>query len=396
MDTREKEEILETEEKTKIVKSDVTALEKSTLNQDDTDIFDDNLLKNEDESIIDLTDNPLGTIKPVLNTEKEVIPKIDITEDQKVEMDLVVEDKKDFIIPDLSAVLSKDKKVVIFVGTSKNGTSFLVNSLGMMFASIGINTAILDMTRNRNSYYLSTKNDERLRQIAIDSTKKLREGVAMGVDVVRGLTVYTALPGDKDTFVDSEKILSTLLKNYSLVLIDADFNTNFGYFSAAQEIYLVQSLDVLTMQPLTAFLKELLDAGILTTEKVKVVLNKEVAVRGLTRKLMVGGLSTYNDPAMSIMTNLFDRNQVQVASIPFDQNVYSKYLENIVECKYDISGYPKKFVEALKILANMVYPLISRQRDVSLSGGVSVCSVTGSNPFTNEMSSTLEQMRRRF
>lgn len=333
--------------------------------------------------------------EPIESTET-IKPQIDIfAEKAEKEKELVVQNKKDFVVPDLSSVLSKDKKVVIFVGTSKNGTSFLVNSLGMMFASIGINTAILDMTKNRNSYYLSTKNDERLRQVAIESIKKLREGVAMGVDVVRGLTVYTALPGEQDTFSDSQSILSTLIKNYSLVLIDADFNTNFGYFSAAQEIYLVQSLDVLTIQPLTAFLKELLDAGVLTTEKVKVVLNKEVAVRGLTRKILVGGLSTYNDPAMSIMTNLFDRNQVQVASIPFDQNVYSKYLENIVECKYDISGYPKKFVEALKVLANMVYPLISKQRDVSLGGGIPAQPQMTSNPFTNDMSSTLDQMRRR-
>ncbi len=309
---------------------------------------------------------------------------------------LVPQGKKKHIIPDLSAVLSKDKKVVVFVGTSKNGTSFLVNSLGMLFASIGINTAILDMTKNKNSYYLSTKNDERLRQIAIESTSRLKEGVAMGVEVLKGLSIYTSLPGVKEEDSDTEVILSTLVKNYSLVLIDADFDTNFGYFSAAQEIYLVQSLDVLTIQPLTAFLKELLDARILTTEKVKVVLNKEVAVRGLTRKILVGGISTYNDPGMSIMTNLFDRNQVQVASIPFDQNVYSKYLENIVECKYDISGYPKKFVESLKILANMVYPLISRQRDSSLNGNVTMPGINNSTaqPFTNDMTSTLDQMRK--
>lgn len=383
-----------------------TALEISDLSKDDIDIFDDELSVTFDNDlnldsevidvVIDESKNDSLENEKVISSQPEVItPKINIFE-EKEKTDLVTQNKKDFVVPDLSAVLSKDKKVVIFVGTSKNGTSFLVNSLGMMFASIGINTAILDMTKNRNSYYLSTKNDERLRQIAIESTRKLREGVAMGVDVVRGLTVYTALPGDQEIFTDVESILSTLIKNYSLVLIDADFNTNFGYFSAAQEIYLVQSLDVLTIQPLTAFLKELLDAGVLTTEKVKVVLNKEVPVRGLTRKLLVGGISTYNDPAMSIMTNLFDRNQVQVASIPFDQNVYSKYLENIVECKYDISGYPKKFVEALKVLANMVYPLISKQRDSGFgSGAPTQTPQMGGSPFTNDMSSTLDQMRRR-
>ena len=406
------EEIAEEVEETKdtediIIPEETTDIEISALDGEDIDIFvDEALIDEAEESIVEdhinlVEESIVEAEEPiVLKTSSTVEkPKIDIFADQEESIDkkLVSQDKKDFIAPDLTSVLSKDKKAVIFVGTSKNGTSFLVNSLGMMFASIGINTAILDMTQNRNSYYLSTRNDERLRQMAVESTVKLRDGIAMGVEVVKGLTVYTALPGIKDDFSDAETILSTLIKNYSLVLIDADFNTNFGYFSAAQEIYLVQSLDVLTIQPLTAFLKELLDAGILTTEKVKVVLNKEVAVRGLTRKLLVGGISTYNDPAMSIMTNLFDRNLVQVASIPFDQNVYSKYLENIVECKYDISGYPKKFVEALKILANMVYPLVSKQRDISQAGVSPNIPINQpkAEPFTNDMSSTLDQMRRK-
>lgn len=391
----EDEEIVEDEDDVEEI-DESTDLEVSEIDED-INIFADEVLIDEETEFEPIIESTIQ--EPIIQEKVDIEkPKINIFADEKetTQKTLVSQDKKDFVVPDLTSVLSKDKKIVVFVGTSKNGTSFLVNSLGMMFASIGINTAILDMTKNRNSYYLSTKNDERLRQIAVESTARLKEGVAMGVDVVRGLSIYTALPGDKDDFSDAGAILTTLAKSYSLVLIDADFSTNFSYFSAAQEIYLVQSLDVLTIQPLTAFLKELLDAGVLTTEKVKVVLNKEVAVRGLTRKLLVGGLSTYNDPAMSIMTNLFDRNQVQVASIPFDQNVYSKYLENIVECKYDISGYPKKFVEALKILANMVYPLVSRQRNLSQDSeslGTQM-NQPKSEPFTNDMSSTLDQMRK--
>ncbi len=399
--------LLNLDEEETVDEVDTLGLEISEID-DEINIFADDLLEDETEDLVipgiedieeseEIEEVEVKLVEEVPTKEAKKEPEIIIEEpvENVKEKEIVSQRKKDFILPDLSSVLSKDKKVVVFVGTSKNGTSFIVNSLGMMFASIGIRTAILDMTSNKNSYYLSTKNDERLRQVAIDSTTKLKEGIADGVDVIRGLTVYTALPGDKEDFSDSQTILSTLVKNYSLVLIDSDFDTDFGYFSAAQEIYLVQSLDVLTIQPLTAFLKELLDAGVLTTEKVKVVLNKEVPVRGLTRKLLVGGLSTYNDPAMSIMTNLFDRNQVQVASIPFDQNVYSKYLENIVECKYDISGYPKKFVEALKVLANMVYPLISKQRDISMDAGPRIKSdPLPKDAFSDDMSSTLDQMRK--
>ncbi len=51
--------------------------------------------------------------------------------------------------------------------------------------------------------------------------------------------------------------------------MDCDFETNFGYFKEAQEIYLVQSFDVLTIQPLTAFLRDLKAKNILNPEKIK-------------------------------------------------------------------------------------------------------------------------------
>ena len=53
---------------------------------------------------------------------------------------------------------------------------------------------------------------------------------------------------------DYENILSTLLSNYSLVLLDCDFETEYQYFNAVQEIYLVQSFDILTIQPLGDFI----------------------------------------------------------------------------------------------------------------------------------------------
>ena len=55
---------------------------------------------------------------------------------------------------DLSNLLSSEKKLVAFVGTSKNGTSFLVNNIADMLSNQGIRTAILDLTKNRNSYYI--------------------------------------------------------------------------------------------------------------------------------------------------------------------------------------------------------------------------------------------------
>ncbi len=259
---------------------------------------------------------------------------------------------------DLSGLLTRDKKVVAFVGTSKNGTSFLVNNLAEMLSKRGIKTALLDLTQNKNAYYIYTENEENLRQIAYNTMANLRRGDPKGIEVNKNLTVYTTLPGENEDINDYSNILETLIKNYSLVLLDCDFETNYGYFKEAQEIYLVQSLDVLTIQPLTAFLRDLKAKNVLNPEKIRVALNKIVKVRSITDKIIIGGMAYYNDPAMSFMTELFNKDLVPYCAIPFEEQAYSKYLEGLINCKISLSGYSRNFMMAFEKLANMVYPLI--------------------------------------
>jgi len=293
---------------------------------------------------------------------------------------------------DLSYLLSSDKKIVTFVGTSKNGTSFIVNNLASLFSSIGIKTAILDMTKNKNSYFIYTNNDENLRNIAYTSIENLENGYAQGIPVDRNLNVYTTIPNDGKDYSNAEAILSTLVQNESLILIDCDFDTDLGYLANAQEIYLVQSMDILTIQPLTAFLRDLKTKGILDQEKLRIVINKETKVRGLSSKAIIGGISFYNDPAMSYMTELFNKDKVKACSIPFDENVYSRYLESIVNCAITISGYNKNFINSLKILGNMVYPLLSKQT----YGSKSSAEANYGNNFSTEMNNTLNQMKKKY
>lgn len=301
-----------------------------------------------------------------------------------------LEEKRVFSTGSLESVLTRDKKIAAFIGTSKNGTSFIVNNLASLFSSIGVKTAILDMTKNRNAYYIYTNNDENLRQISYDAIDKLENGVAEGIKVDRNLDVYTAVPSEEKDFSNAEAILTTLARTYSLVLIDCDFDTPLGYFANAQEIYLVQSMDILTIQPLTAFLRELKTNGILDQEKLRVVVNKEIKVRGLTSKTIIGGMSFYNDPSMSYMTELFNKDKIKACTLPFEDSTYSKYLETLVNCNVSISGYSKSFMNSLKILGNMVYPLLSKQTYIK-SGP----DYTRSN-FSDEMNNTLNQMRNKY
>lgn len=256
--------------------------------------------------------------------------------------------------------LTKDKKIVSFVGTTKNGNSFLVNNLGELFSSMGINTAILDTTKNKNSYYIYTKNEEALRKVALNCMNGLASGEAKGIQVNNNLTVYTSLPTETQNYNTSE-ILKTLVKNHSLVLIDCDFDTSTMYFENSQEIYLVQSMDILTIQPLTAFLRDLKSKNIVLPEKIRVVINKQARIRGLNPKVIIGGMAYYNDPSMSFMTELFNKDNVRNCIIPFDEQVYSKYLEGLVNCRISLNGYSKRFMNALKELGNMVYPLLGRK-----------------------------------
>ena len=302
---------------------------------------------------------------------------------------------------DISNLLTSDRKVACFIGTSKNGTSFIVNNLAEITSKMGIDTAILDTTKNRNSYYIYTKNEEELRNTAMNSVNNLLNGNALGINAGKNLTVYTSLPTETEGIENAGAILQTLLKKHSLVLIDCDFDTPMEYFQKTQEIYLVQTFDVLTIQPLTAFLRELKSKNILDQNKLRVILNKAVKIRGINDKTIIGGMAYYNDPAMSFMTELFDKTTVRYITIPFDEDVYAKYLEGVINCEISIKGYPKNIVQIFQELSNIVYPVVSGKATYGSTKGSAKKSTyvppqIQSNGFTPSMNSTLDQMKKRY
>ena len=300
----------------------------------------------------------------------------------------------------LPNLLTADKKIVAFVGTSKNGTSFLVNNLAEMLSLKGINTAILDLTKNKNAYYIYTQNDENLRVRASKCIDNLRSGIAAGIEVHKNLTVYTTSPNEDTGIDDYANILETLVKNYSLVLLDCDFLTNYNYFKETQEIYIVQSYDILTIQPLTAFLRELKDRNILPQNKLRIVINKALKVRELNEKIIVGGISSYNDPTMSYMKELFDRNTVIYTTIPFEDQTYSKYLEGLVNCEISLKGYSKGLLESIEKLGNMVYPLINsklnKKQNTTVQRNYNDYSSRNNKQFGGNIEDTLSKMRRKY
>ena len=369
------------------------------MNDWNNNLFETNQTNNSNESITLSS----SVVQPNMNQNNEMDynkqePKIEEKvsayqpSQEKIETIKKIEEDKLYTTGSLSTVLTKDKKIVAFVGARKSGTSFLVNNLACLFSSIGVKTAILDMTQNKDAYFIYTNNDENLRNIAHTSIENLEKGIAEGIQIDRNLNVYTALPHDGKNYSNAEAILSTLVQNESLVLIDCDLQTDLGYFANAQEIYLVQSMDILTIQPLTAFLRDLKAKGLLDQEKLRIVINKDIKVKGVTGKDIIGGMSMYNDPAMSYMTDLFNKDKVKACSIPFDETVYTKYLEEVINCVISINRYNKNFMNSLKMLGNMVYPLLSKQTYTSRNSA----EANYGNNFSSEMNNTLNQMKNKY
>ena len=278
-----------------------------------------------------------------------------------------------------------------FVGTSKNGTSFLINNVAEILSANGIDTAILDLTQNRNAYYIYTKNEDELRNRSNYMMKDLKVGRANGIREHQNLTIYTTGIENDEDLQDVEPIVETLVRNHTVVLMDCDFTTPMRYFKYAKEIYLVQSMDILTIQPLTAFLRKLSDKGMFEETKARVILNKFMRTREINEELLIGGISIYNDAGMTVRKELFNRRTVKYITIPFELKSYLRYLDGLVLCDVSLKGYSKEFIQSLKELASMIY-----HTENTSSKKYMPPSVKKNSTFSSNTNNTLNQMTHNY
>ena len=249
----------------------------------------------------------------------------------------------------------------------------------------------MDLTQNRNAYYIYTKNEEELRNQSNYIMKNLKIGRADGIQEHKNLTIYTS-PFENDENLEAvEPIIQTLLSMHTVVLMDCDFTTPMRYFKYAQEIYLVQSMDILTIQPLTAFLRQLTDKGMFEENKARVVLNKFIGTKEINEEILIGGISIYNDAAMTLRKELFNRKTVPHITIPFDLKSYLRYLDGLVVCDISLKGYTKDFLQCLQSLASMVYS--TGKKDAKYAPP---SIKNNNNSFSPKMNNTLNQMKRNY
>ena len=251
-------------------------------------------------------------------------------------------------------------KIVSFVGASKNGTSFIVNCLALLLANDGIKVAIADFTKNKNSYYLFTDNDSEKVKIAANSLKNLSNGIVDGLKIKNDLYLFTSVPDENvDEKLDKNKILNTLSENFDIVILDCDFKSDSVYFAESDEIYLIQSMDVFTIQPLTKFLSDY--KNIIDASKLHIVINKYLKLKKLDYKMVIAGMSKYNDPSMALQRDLFNPKKITYNLIPFDTKTYESYLEAIALCKININEFSNNVIDSLEELKSRVYPLVEQQ-----------------------------------
>ncbi len=280
----------------------------------------------------------------VIVKEKEVVKEVPTIVTQYVEKEVV---KQYYDVP-------KDyRKTVCFVGAPKTGTTFCINAIGTFLAKKKVKTAIVDMTRKRDSYTIYTYDNTGKRNIAGQSLRYASSGKNEPL-IYDKLSIYTAVPGEDRKSYNPNVLVDTIIKNNNVVLIDADFSTPIDYFRRAQDIYVVQDMNVLNIQQITMFLKELKQRGI-GMEKIKIVINKYVDCE-LTSKDIIDGIATYTSYDLKMFDELFNPKKIQYFILPFDVANYKKYVEMVYKYSNKFSTFTKEFQTNLDQIINSIYP----------------------------------------
>ena len=99
------------------------------------------------------------------------------------------------------------------------------------------------------------------------------------------------------------------------------------------------------------------------------IINKYVKSK-LTPKMIIQGLTYYNDPQMSFVDELLD-SKVDYFIVPFNIENYARYIDEMYDNKLDYRKYSPDFVEAInKIFSDDAY----KQKAEEISSGFKRCS----------------------
>lgn len=310
------------------------------------------VVKPEGDSI-NAENKPEMASQVVVNKKPEVVEKIVIKEvSRKAPVLTQVMEKE--TVRSVYEVPKDYKKVVCLVGAPKTGTTFCINAIATMLYKKNITVGILDLTKKRDSYTLYTYDNEAKRAIAGESMKYASNGLNQPL-VYGKLSIYTGVPGEDRKQYQASNVIQTSNQNNSVTLIDCDFSTPIDYYRLASEIYIIQDMDVLNVNQITMFLRELKTRGI-PMSKIKVIINKHVKC-ALTARDILDGIATYTSPDLKMFDELFPSSEMQYYILPFDQENYTKYIEMMFKYSNMFNSFTKDFRVALEQIVNSIYPI---------------------------------------
>ena len=105
-----------------------------------------------------------------------------------------------------------------------------------------------------------------------------------------------------------------------------------------------------------------INPGTVNEEKLKIIINKDLRVNKLNERILISAMSVYNSPDTTYQLDLFNRDKIGYLTIPFEEKNYSKYLDELAECKLTIRGYSKNLINSFNKLAKFVYPINGKKR----------------------------------
>ena len=246
------------------------------------------------------------------------------------------------------------KKVVCFIGAPSTGTTFCVNAIATNLFKKKIKVGVIDLTKKRDLFSLYTYDNEGKRAIAAESLKYASNGINEPL-MYDKLSIYSGAPGDDRNNYNASTVIQTVSAANSVVLIDCDFSTPLNYYRLANEIFVVQDMNVLNVSQITLLLRELKNHGI-PMSKVRVIINKHVKC-ALTSKDILDGIATYTSSDMRMFDTLFPSSQMTYYILPFDQENYIKYIEMVYKYKNTFDKFTDEFKEALYEITNSIYPI---------------------------------------
>ncbi|MCX8074480.1 MAG: hypothetical protein N2749_02705 [Clostridia bacterium] len=309
--------------------------------QDATNTTREILSKNDDAKAVEIKKEP------------EIIERI-VVKQVSAASPVITEVVEKEVVKSVYEVPKDYKKVVCFVGAPKSGTTFCINAIGTYIAKNKIKTAIVDVTRKRDTYTIYTYDNEGKRGIAAESMKYASNGLNEPL-IYDKLSIYTGTPGEDRKVYNASRCIDTIMQNNNVVLIDSDFTTPADYFRLCQEIYIVQDMDVLNIQQTTIFLRELKSRGV-PMSKIRVIINKHVKC-ALTARQIIEGIATFSSYDLKRYDELFNPSTIPYYILPLDIENYKKYIEMLYKYSNLFSTFSLEFRSDLNKLINAIYPV---------------------------------------